>query len=42
MGLLMGGKIKTAEYISGRYADILSDIYICHMLVYGITYKTKK
>lgn len=24
----MGGKIKTAEYISGRYADILSDIYM--------------
>ena len=30
MGLLMGGKIKTAEYISGRYADILSDIYMSY------------
>ena len=28
IALLMGGKIKTAEYISGRYADILSDIYM--------------
>ena len=30
MGLLMGGKIKTAEYISGRYADILADIYMSY------------
>jgi hypothetical protein len=30
MGLLMGGKIKTVEYISGRYADILSDIYMSY------------
>lgn len=30
IALLMGGKIKTAEYISGRYADILSDIYMSH------------
>ena len=26
----MGGKIKTAEYISGRYTDILSDIYMSY------------
>jgi acyl-CoA dehydrogenase len=26
----MGGKIKTAEYISGRYADILADIYMSY------------
>lgn len=30
IALLMGGKIKTAEYISGRYADILSDIYMSY------------
>lgn len=30
VALLMGGKIKTAEYISGRYADILSDIYMSY------------
>jgi acyl-CoA dehydrogenase len=30
MGLLMGGKIKTAEYISGRYADMLADIYMSY------------
>ena len=28
IALLMGGKIKTNEYISGRYADILSNIYM--------------
>jgi len=30
IALLMGGKIKTAEYISGRYADILADIYMSY------------
>ena len=30
MILLMGGKIKTAEYISGRYADMLSNIYMAY------------
>ena len=30
IALLMGGKIKTAEYISGRYADILSEIYMSY------------
>jgi acyl-CoA dehydrogenase len=30
MGLLMGGKIKTAEYISGRYADMLANIYMSY------------
>lgn len=30
IALLMGGKIKTEEYISGRYADILADIYMSY------------
>jgi alkylation response protein AidB-like acyl-CoA dehydrogenase len=28
VGLTMGGGIKTAEFISGRYADILSNLYM--------------
>lgn len=28
MSLLMGGNIKFAEYLSGRYADILSNLYL--------------
>uniref|UniRef100_A0A7S0ESF2 Acyl-coenzyme A dehydrogenase n=1 Tax=Hanusia phi TaxID=3032 RepID=A0A7S0ESF2_9CRYP len=28
VGMTMGGGLKTAEYISGRYADILSNLYI--------------
>ena len=30
IALTMGGKIKTNEYISGRYADILSNIYMAY------------
>lgn len=30
IALLMGGKIKTAEYLSGRYADILSNLYMAY------------
>lgn len=30
IALLMGGKLKTAEYISGRYADILTNIYMSY------------
>ncbi len=30
IALLMGGKLKTAEYISGRYADILINIYMSY------------
>lgn len=26
----MGGKIKTSEYISGRYADMLTNIYMAY------------
>ena len=28
VGLTMGGGIKTAEFISGRYADVLSNLYM--------------
>lgn len=28
VGLTMGGAIKTAEFLSGRYADILSNLYM--------------
>lgn len=30
IALLMGGKIKTSEYISGRYADMLTNIYMAY------------
>ena len=28
LGLVLGGKLKTAEFLSGRYADILSNLYL--------------
>lgn len=30
LALLLGGKIKTSQYLSGRYADILSDLYFSY------------
>ena len=30
MALLLGGKIKTSQYLSGRYSDILSDLYMSY------------
>lgn len=30
LALLLGGKIKTSQYLSGRYADMLSDLYFSY------------
>jgi len=30
LALLLGGKIKTSQYLSGRYSDILSDLYMSY------------
>ena len=30
IALLLGGKIKTSQYLSGRYADMLSDLYFSY------------
>ena len=38
LGLVLGGKLKTAEFLSGRYADILSNLY----LGYAVLWYAKK
>eukprot|EP00941_MAST-03F_sp_MAST-3F-sp1_P001156 g1156.t1 len=38
LGLVLGGKLKTAECLSGRYADILSNLY----LGYSVLWYAKK
>jgi len=30
VGLTLGGGLKTAEFLSGRYADVLSNLYMAH------------
>ena len=30
VGLTLGGGLKTAEFLSGRYADMLSNLYMAH------------
>uniref|UniRef100_A0A7S0Z135 Acyl-CoA dehydrogenase/oxidase C-terminal domain-containing protein n=1 Tax=Hemiselmis tepida TaxID=464990 RepID=A0A7S0Z135_9CRYP len=39
-GLTMGGGIKTAEFISGRYADVLSNLYLGYAVMWF--YKNNK
>jgi len=33
-GLTMGGGIKTAEFVSGRYADVLSNLYLGYSVMW--------
>jgi hypothetical protein len=40
LALLLGGKIKTSQYLSGRYADILSDLYFSYSCLW-FYYKNK-
>ena len=34
MMLLMGKKFKTSEMLSGRFADIFSNIYLCYSMLW--------
>lgn len=34
LGLILGGRLKTAEQLSGRYADILSNLYLGYSVLW--------